>query len=389
MLSSSGTLRTRLRQDLEALLALEGGRDLFLSAYLDVSPGPDGNRSHAIYLRRRLSELEKIFLARGLDDKARRLREHAARLEEFLETELQKETRGVAFFLSHEIAFSKQIELPVPLRNKLVASGAPNLDVLIELVEQNRHYCVVALAQRWARIMSVYLADVVSAQELTAETGVERRGGREWSRVRFEQRARSHFHQFVKELCDALDRYCKAEKPDGLVILATPENAGELRRQLKPELQRQLVAVSALPPETSTDELVNRIMTTLQTAALSEERRISEQLYDRLANDYMAVAGLEETLLRLQSGQLETLVISDLFATSGQRCSRCNSLFAPAVSTCLYCGGPTVEADLRNWMEKVAERQRLRIEILQDRSFLDHLDGVGGFLKFEVLSSEF
>ncbi len=388
MLSSSGTLRTRLRQDLEELLALEGGRDLFLSAYLDVSPGPDGNRSHAIYLRRRLSELEKIFLARGLDDKARRLREHAARLEEFLETELQKETRGVAFFLSHEIAFSKQIELPVPLRNKLVASGAPNLDVLIELVEQNRHYCVVALAQRWARIMSVYLADVVDAEELTAETGVERNAGVANGRAS----VLSNGHAVISissSRNSAMPSTVtgKAEKPDGLVILATPENAGELRRQLKPELQRQLVAISALPPETSTDELVNRIMATLQTAAVSEERRISEQLYDRLANDYMAVAGLEETLLRLQSGQLETLVISDLFATRGQRCSRCNSLFAPAVSTCLYCGGPTVEADLRNWMEKVAEHQHLRIEILQDRSFLDHLGRSGGIP--EVLSSEF
>jgi len=382
MPSSSAKLRTRLREDLEELLALEGGRDLFLSAYLDVSPGPDGNRSHAVYLRRRLSELEKIFLARGLEDKARSLKDHSARLEAFLETELQKETRGVAFFLSHEIDFSKQIELPVPLKNKLVASGAPNLDVLIELVEQNRHYCVVAIAQRSARIMSVYLADVVAAEELTAETPSEDRRGREWSRVRFEQRARSHFHLFVKELSDALDRYWQAEKPDGLVILATPENAGELRRRLKPELLRQLVAISALPPEKSTDQLVNRIMATLQTAAVSEERRISEQLYDRLANDYLAVAGLEETLLRLQSGQLETLVISDQFETRGQRCSRCNSLFAPTVPTCLYCGGETVEADLRNWMEKLAERQRLRIEILQDRSFLDHLGGVGGFLRF-------
>lgn len=382
MLSRSGILRNRLRGDLEELLALEADRQLFLSAYLDVSPGSDGSRSHTVYLRRRISDLEKMFVGRGLDDKARRLKEHSAVLEQFLETELQKDTRGVAFFLSQEIGYTKRIQLPVPLKNKIVASAAPNLNVLIELVEQNRHYCVVALAQRAARIMSVYLTDLVDAGELTAEPPETERRGREWSQVRFEHRARSHFQQLVKELCDALERHWQAEKPEGLVILATPENAGELRRRLKPELLRHVVATSTLPPETSPDHLIARIMSTLEKAKVDEERRLSEQLYERLAGDYMAVAGLEDTLLRLQSGQLEILVISDIFEARGQRCPRCNSLFSLAVAACLYCGSHTQEVDLRNWMEKAAEHQRLRLEILQGRSFLDNLGGVGGLLKF-------
>ncbi len=382
MLSRSGVLRNRLRDDLQELLNLEGDRQLFLSAYLDVSPGSDGSRFHAVHLKRRISDLDKMFVGRGLEEKAKKLREHVAVLEQFLDSELQKDTRGVAFFLSQEIGYSKKIQLPVPLKNKVVASAAPNLDVLIELVELNRHYCVVTLAQRSARIMGVYLTDLVQAGELTAEAPEADRRGREWSQVRFEHRARSHFQQLVKELCDALERYWKTEKPDGLVILATPENAGELRRRLKPELQRHLVATSTLPPETGADQLIARIIATLETAKIDEERRLSEQLYERLAGDYMAVAGLEETLLRLQSGRLETLVVSDLFEARGRRCSRCNSLFTPQVATCLYCGAATDEVDLRNWMEKAAEHQHLRIEVLQGRSFLDNLGGVAGLLKF-------
>jgi len=382
MLSRSGVLRNRLRDDLQELIALEGNRQLFLSAYLDVSPGSDGSRFHTVYLKRRITDLDKMFAGRGRDDKAKKLREHVAVLEKFLDTELQKDTRGVAFFLSQEIGYSKKIQLPVPLKNKVVASAAPNLDVLIELVEQNRHYCVVTLAQRSARIMSVYLTDLVRAGELTAEAPESGHRGREWSQVRFEHRARSHFKQLVKELCDALERYWQAEKPDGLVILATPENAGELRRRLTPELQRHLVASSTLPPETGADQLIGRIVTTLENAKIDQERRLSEQLYERLAGDYMAVAGLEDTLLRLQSGQLETLVVSDLFEARGRRCSRCSSLFTPEASTCLYCGSVTDDVDLRNWMEKTAERQRLRIEVLQGRSFLDNLGGVAGLLKF-------
>ncbi|RPJ84876.1 MAG: hypothetical protein EHM18_11355 [Acidobacteria bacterium] len=111
-------------------------------------------------------------------------------------------------------------------------------------------------------------------------------------------------------------------------------------------------------------------------------RQALDQLYDRLSQDYLSSAGLERTLFELQQGKVQTLIISGQFAERGRKCPKCGSLFTTSTTECTYCRTPTIDVDLRNQMEKLARHQGVKIEVLEESSFLDLLGGVGALLRF-------
>jgi len=376
------TLQDEIGNLLEELLDLEESDRLFVSLYLDTSVNTEGQRVHPVYLKQKVADLMPVISAGKGESAVREFRRNIAQIEEFLAHQLEKGTRGVALFSSIARGYFKALQLPVPVRNKLAASRAPNLDVLIELFQQNIHFCVAVFDQQTARILSVYLTDVVRRRELATPPA---RGGSQpgsSSRVRYERRERDVVQHFLRDLAEAIESLVRAEKTQGLVLLGTQANIAELRKFLSPEIDKQVLLTQNVPATTPDTQLIERVLTEVQRLQQSLTRQALEQLYDRLSQDYLSSAGLETTLFNLHQGKVQTLIITGQFAERGRKCPKCGSLFTSAAVECVYCRTPTIDVDLRNQMEKLARHQGVRIEVLREPSFLDHLGGVGALLKF-------
>jgi hypothetical protein len=376
-------LHSQVKALVQELLDLEDSQSLFLTLYLDTSIASDGHKHYQVYLKQKSADLANMLGGVSGTDAVEELQENLVVIETFLGSKLAKNTRGVAIFSNQRRGFFRVLELTLPVRTKFVASHAPNLDVLIELLQQHPHFCVVAFDQQAARIMSVYLSDIVKKSQLeNTETAtlIDHPGGS--SRLRFEQRVRDHVQHFLRDVANAVERLMRAEKPEGLILLATQSNVSELRRHLSPDIERQILLTQGVPADTPDSQLVARVLAELQKNQQEQARQLLEELYERLSQDYMSVAGLEQTLLNLQMGKVETLILSARFEAAGRRCSRCGSLFPAGVEPCSYCQGETSPVDLRDRMEKLAEQQKVRIEIVSERSFLDALGGTAALLSF-------
>jgi peptide chain release factor subunit 1 len=383
MNSEPTNLQHEVQDLLQELLDLEDSASLFLTLYLDTSVSSAGQRHYPVYLKQKSADLTKILAGVHGPQAVPEFLDNLAKMERYLNEELGKNTRGVALFSSQERGYFRALELPLPVRNKFAASHAPNLDVLIELLQQYPHFCVVSFDQQTARILSVYLSDVIGKSQLESqEAAATARSSGSSPRLRYEQRLRDHVQHFLREVAAAIERLMREEKPQGLILLATQSNISELRRHLSPDIDRQIVLTQSISPDTPDSQMVARVLDAVQKSQREQARQILEELYERLSQDYMAVAGIEPTLLSLQIGQVQTLILSARFDSTGRRCSRCGSLFPDPAGPCGYCQGETIPVDLRDRMEKLAEQQKVRIEIISERSFVDSLGGTAALLSF-------
>ncbi len=371
-----------LNSDLQELLALEDQPIQFLSVYLDTSVNQDGQRTHSVYFKKKVSMLAKLQETAKGEAAAQEFRRNASRIEEFLATDLDKTAQSVALFCSLGRDYFKAIQIPVPVQNKFVVSTSPNLDVLIELAEESRHYCVVVLDQHSGRIFSVYLSRRLGDSRTLSEEipGRNKVGG--WSQMRYQRHRQDLIQHFMKDLAEELDRYVRREKPDSVVILGTQANTAEFRRRLGYNVSSRLLLTAPIPTHDDESELITKTRALIEAAGKQNGGKMVSRLYDRLCQDYMAVVGLDETLFSLQMGRLERLFISNRLAGRGYRCTHCEFVFSRDVGKCPYCGNSAEPVELRNRLEKLAERHDVSIELVNDPTFLDSLGGTGGFLKF-------
>jgi peptide subunit release factor 1 (eRF1) len=186
----------------------------------------------------------------------------------------------------------------------------------------------------------------------------------------------------MKDFAERLHRHVTKEKPASVVLLGTAENLAEFRRHLNSETTNRIVLSRNVPKHSDDKDLIARVQEYLIEVESAATRRSVAELYDRLCQDYLAVAGMDETLFSLQIGKLERLFISDQVSEKGHRCTHCDFVFSQEVSKCMYCGGLVEPVELRNRMEKLAEHHEVPIDLVTEPTFLDSLGGVGGFLRF-------
>jgi len=371
-----------LNSELHQLLALEDQPIQFLSVYLDTSVNQDGQRTHSVFLKKKASMLGKLQeLAKG-EAAGIEFRRNVGRIENFVAGELEKRSHGAAIFCSVGREFFKALQLPVPVPNKFVVSTSPNLDILIELAEESRHYCLVVLDQHSGRIFSVFLSRRAGDPQTINEEipGRNKMGG--WSQMRYQRHRQDLIQHFMKDLAEQLDRFTRREKPDQIVILGTQANTAEFRRRLGPDVSNRVLLTAPIPAHEDEGELIAKTRLLIEEAGKQNGDKMVSRLYDRLCQDYMAVVGLGETLFSLQMGRLERLFISNRLSGRGYRCTHCDFIFSRDVGKCPYCGNPAQPVELRNRLEKLAERHDVPIELVGDPTFLDSLGGTGGFLKF-------
>lgn len=371
-----------LKRELDELLSLEDGEPLFLSVYLDTSVNPDGQRTYGVFLKKKTSLMTKLQRHKRGETGVRELRENIRRLEAYLAEHLKSETRGLALFCSTRRGYFKALELPVPVRNKFAVSTSPNLDVLIELVEESRHYAITVLDQHSGRIFSLHLSDRPGPETSLSQNvpGRTKVGG--FSQMRYQRHRKDRIQHFMRDFAEQLERFDRREKPQGLVLLGTHENVSEFKRRLPRHLLEKVVLTRGIPAHEDEQDLISQVRRFVEQIEAQESHAALSQFYDRLCQDYLTVVGLDETLFNLQMGKVERLFVTDRLAGRGYRCINCDFVFCRNVHKCPYCTGPAEAVDIRNRIEKLAELHGAQLELLDEPSFLDELGGVGGMLKF-------
>lgn len=371
------------KQDLDRILSYEPEGTDVLSLFLDMSVNSDNKRTHHIFLNQRRAQVEELGMERSRSSREV-LDATLARVERWLEQEYDEANRGVAIYASLGGDFFEAFQFPVAIPNRMVVADRPAVGPLAQVLESFDHYGVVLLDREHVRILSVYLGTLLEEIEVHGDPLPPahdlQAGG--YSQMRFQRRKLEEMRHFFKDFAREVEDFCRKYRPDALIVLGTEENVARFREYLPETVQNKVLFTGAMRVGEPSSEVLARIEPHLQEVRERESQELLQKLRDRVRQDYLATAGFQSTLVALQEGKVDTLVIAQDQAREGSRCTQCGFVFGRQLEQCPYDGSPAEPGvDVVEEAIRLAETQGVDIEFVGNGDVGD-LAGVGALLRF-------
>ena len=373
-----------IQSTLHQLAAIPPGEAPFVSLYLDMRTDASGTRPAMTFLKAALVRRARLFGPRG--SALESFQEDCARIESYLAEELDVAFQGVALFTCHARGFFQAVPLPLPPENRLTVAQAPRLYQLARMLDNYETYCVVVLSRTRARVFTVVMGKIAEAADLTQthyQVSKTLKGG--WSQPTYQRGIELNIRRFAEEVVAALKSVCEQQQPAHLVLAGETLALAELERRLPRQVSEMVLTTARFDADVPEHRLLAEILPVIETAERQEEEDTVQELESAAAEGELATMGVESTLVALEQGQVDKLVLSNAFAARGWRCQSCLSYGVGGLPTqCPYCTGAIMEADLHESMVGAAERSGATIEFVQDVPRLDELGGVGAFLRYPL-----
>ncbi len=294
----------------------------------------------------------------------------------------RSETRGLAFFACAASDLWEVIELPVPVRSRVVINHAPAIGQLESVVQEHEPVGVLLADRQRARLFVFALGRLVERSELIDELprDYDARGLRE--RGTPEHHVEELAHQHLRHAARVAFDLWQAQGFQHLAIGAPDAIANELQGALHPYLQERLcgrihVGVGASHAEVrAASEAVEAEVERAREAALVARLR------EAAVTSRRGVAGLAGTLVALNERRVERLVVSKGFAQEGWRCPDTGALAMvgptnPATGQAMRRVGDVVEDAIEE-----ALTQGVPVTICIGNADLDVLGRIGALLRY-------
>jgi peptide chain release factor subunit 1 len=371
------------KQDLERILARQNDGSEIFSLFLDMSVNSDNKRTHRIFLNQRRAQFDELDSERNSHPREA-IGKAFQQVDEWLEREYREENRGVVIYTELGGDWFEALQFPIAVQNRLVISDRPAVGPLAQVLESYDHHGVVLLDRERVRILSVYLGTLLDEIEVHGKPYPTQHdvqaGG--YSQMRFQRRKLEEMKHFFKEFAKEVEEFVRRYKPQDLIILGTDENVGRFREFLPDPLKQMIIFTGPMRVDESTSEILARIEPHIQQERERESHELLKMLRERVQQDYLATAGFQSTLIALQEGKVDTLVIGQDQQREGARCSQCGFVFGRSVSKCPYDGAATNGGvDVVEEVIRLAEEQGADIEFVAAGEVSD-LAGVGVLLRF-------
>ncbi|HET6764509.1 MAG TPA: VLRF1 family aeRF1-type release factor [Longimicrobiaceae bacterium] len=371
------------KQDLERILVRESDGKPVLSLFLDMSVNENNKRLHRVFLSQKRAQMEELGPAAA---QVSDLEMEAAlsRATDWLEAEFDEANRGVVIYAEIGGEWFEALQFPVVVQNRLVVAERPVVGPLAQVLEGYRHHGVVLLDREHVRLLSVYLGTVldeitVRGEPLPAPSHVQAGG---YSQMRFQRRKAEEMRHFFKEFAREVEEFVARYGPDDLVLLGTPENTAKFTEFLPQQITEMVVHTGPMPVDQAAPEVLARLEPHLRAAQDRSEAEVLAQVRDRVAHDYLAIAGVQSTLTALQEGKVDTLVLASNQRRDGRRCGQCGFVFARTLETCPYDGSTALETvEVMEEMVRMAEGQGVPIAFAEPGDVQD-LAGAAALLRF-------
>jgi peptide chain release factor subunit 1 len=371
------------KQDLERLIDRGSNGRPVLSLFLDMSVNENNKRTYGIFLSRKRTQFEELgHAAARVSDLE--MQTALDRVQDWIETSFDEANHGLVVYAELGGNWFQALQFPVPVQNRLVVAQRPVIAPLAQVVEEYRHYAVILLDREHVRLLSVYLGTLldevtVRGEPIPTPHDVQAGG---YSHTRFQRRKAEEMRHFFKEFAREVEEFAARYRPADLVILGTPENVAKFREFLPETLLKSVIYTGPMPVDEPAPEVIARLQPHLRAAQERAEREVVQQVRDRVAHDYLAIAGLQGTLTALQEGKVDTLVLASNQRRDGRRCGQCGFVFARDLESCPYDGSNALEeVEVMEEMVRMAEGQGVPIAFAEPGEVED-LKGAAALLRF-------
>ncbi|HEX6134991.1 MAG TPA: hypothetical protein VFZ24_13575 [Longimicrobiales bacterium] len=371
------------QSDIQRLVQHNANGRPILSLFLDMSVNSDNKRTHQIFLnkeRTRFAELES-----DRDDHHREpLGAVLARVEHWIEDGFDPTNKGIAIYAEVGGDWFEALQFPAPVRNRLELLEHPVIGPLTEVVSAHPRCGMIVVDREHLRLLSLQMgvpgADLSIEPEVIDAPHDVQAGG--YSHKGYQKRKAEETRHFFRQFCDHVVRFDQRVRPDIYVLYGTTENARHFREFLPKAITDRIVHTAHAAIGASSTDIVRQTQVVLDQLTQRSEAAALNLVQDRVRQSHFATTGLDDTLVQLQEGKVERLVMARDLDTPGVQCTQCGFYLARRDGACPYCGGSLRDGiDLVESMIRMAATQDVTVDFLP-RDTMRDLNGVAALLKF-------
>ena len=370
----------QLRSHIRTLITLDETEAPIVSCYVHRAIGRNDSPPHLF--DQRVRAIRKVLRGQERDHFV----EAFGRIQRYLATEVQPTTRGVATFArAGTRPFFLGLQFQVPLPDRLSVSPTPDIFHLVELKDTYHRYVVLISTEESARIFEVALGAIT--RELWSERPeLRERVGREWTREHYQNHRRDRGERFLKEKIAILEKLMTAGGHTHLILAGSPQMTARIGNCLPKHLQAKLIDVVPASANARVADVVAATLSSFIDREQQESLEAVAELVSALRRGGLGAAGTAATLEALRRGQADVLVMAWAYepgpAWSCRQCGWADAMSSPP-ERCPECDSSEVQsANLKEVMVKLAERQSLEVELVQNSDVLMDLGGVGCLLRY-------
>jgi stalled ribosome rescue protein Dom34 len=340
-----------------------------LSVYLDMRPqatgGSPGVRSGDIVLKDRMNEIEKTYLPRGEDlDSFQADRE---KIEEFIAGDMAASTSGLVIFACSAKGLWETIEVGMELENEVIVGDTPSLFQISRLLDEHDTAVIAVVDTNTARF---FVTRYGKLKEIDGPDDDNNKmyskgsmGG--WKQTKYQRNIDNNREDFAKVIVNDLEKLISRVNAKNLIIAGDEISTTFVQKHLSPETLEILHdEILRIDIKTSRLDIKEEVIDLLDQIERDDAASMADKLVSAVRGRGLGVAGVDQTRLALETGQVETLLID-----------------------------PTTEnldEETREELIRLATLTSAGIEMVEGHEKFAALDGVGGLLRFKYdTDSEF
>ncbi|HSJ26240.1 MAG TPA: VLRF1 family aeRF1-type release factor [Longimicrobiales bacterium] len=369
--------------DIQRLIEKDTNGRETLSLYLDMSVNASNKRTHQVFLSK-----QRAGFAELQSERERHHREPMgalfARVERWIDEEFDPANRGVAIFADVGGDWFEAFQFPTAVTNRLELADHAVIAPLTQVARTHPRSCIVVVDREHLRMVATHMGQVLdehaSAPDAIPTAHDVQAGG--YSQRDYQKRKAEETRHFFRQFADEVTRFGQRHQADHFALLGTTENTKHFREFLPKEVADRIVHEGHTPAVATAVELVRNLQPVLDELQLRDRADAINLIRDRVRQAHFATAGVQDTLVQLQEGKVERLVVASDLDRQGVQCTQCNFYLVRRDGPCPYCGGELRDGvDLVESMIRMAATQAADVDVIAGNN-LEELNGVGALLKF-------
>jgi peptide chain release factor subunit 1 len=371
-------------RELAAFQANETEGACALSFYFQPDPPQDrSHRREAIVAKDIVKQALKSTAASGKNGSLH------ADLDRVLDlaTSLRGNTRGRAVFACSAQNFWKEYELPPHLGGtQIYLQPQFQLKPLAALLGAQPALCVVMLDRQRARFFDLRL-DVLREHGAIVHMlsrSASSYGYNGYEAGHAERRVSEEALQHFKAVSERLRTDFERGAWERLIVGCHDVNWPEFESHLHPYVKQRLIGRFSADVASVSSEEIRDHASALLNHWITERAstKVSEALEFAKGNG-RGVAGLRRVLQALETGEVQTIFLTENYSARAVECPHCGHLDAHLVASCVACGRRTHElTDVCDAIIPIAIRRNIELFYLKEHEELDRAGNIAALLRF-------
>jgi peptide subunit release factor 1 (eRF1) len=293
---------------------------------------------------------------------------------------------GLAIFSCAGANLWQELALPRAPRNHFVFNRALYVRPLTSMLDEYRRICALLLDRQEARWYGIFMGEITLLDTVRSEvpSRVREGGWKGYESKRIERHIDAHLHDHFKKVSLKTFDLFKKNQFDWLFISCKEEYRSDFEPLLHPYLKERLKAWLKTDSNNTEGRILRQSLEMEKNLKAEEEAALAQSLVTELEKGGRAVSGLKEVLRRLNIWEVQSLVLSRLFAAEGRICPKCHYLYVDELR-CPVCQVKTDKVeDIVHESVHAALDKKVQVRYVTPPSKLDRYGKIGAFLKYKT-----